>query len=174
MITLKIADQRSSDFRVVFTMSLCALELKWTLISLLFKSYGFEIRCTSSEKLFESNLWISAPNKTVSIAKNHGKNYMKGRPPLVHHLLRNRLFFGTPGRTNVFCLIFKLSSFLKRDYLNLDSEIKITEICLKLSKIHCFKVGHSKFTSQILEIFLVVNFLIVKHSNNLYDICSVL
>ena len=31
------------------------------------------------------------PNKKVSAAKDHGKNYMKDRPPLVRHLLRNRL-----------------------------------------------------------------------------------
>ena len=34
------------------------------------------------------------PNKKVSAAKDHGKNYMKDRPPLVRHLLRNRLFLG--------------------------------------------------------------------------------
>ena len=36
-IMLKMADQGRSDFCVVFTMSLCALELKRTLISLLFQ-----------------------------------------------------------------------------------------------------------------------------------------
>ena len=29
----------------------------------------------------------------VTGAKDHGKNYIKVRPPLVRHLLRNRLFF---------------------------------------------------------------------------------
>ena len=33
----------------------------------------------------------SLPNKKVSGAKDHGKNYIKVRPPLVRHLLRNRL-----------------------------------------------------------------------------------
>ena len=33
----------------------------------------------------------SLPNKKVSGAKNHGKNCIKVRPPLVRHLLRNRL-----------------------------------------------------------------------------------
>ena len=33
----------------------------------------------------------SLPNKKVSGAKNHGKNYIKVRPPLVRHLFRNRL-----------------------------------------------------------------------------------
>ena len=31
------------------------------------------------------------PNKKVSAAKYRGKNYIKVRPPLVRHLLRNRL-----------------------------------------------------------------------------------
>ena len=31
------------------------------------------------------------PNKKVSLAKDHGKNYIKVRPPLVGHLFRNRL-----------------------------------------------------------------------------------
>ena len=31
------------------------------------------------------------PNEKVSGAKDHGKNYIKVRPPLVRHLLRNRL-----------------------------------------------------------------------------------
>ena len=34
----------------------------------------------------------SLPNKKVSGAKDHSKNYIKVRPPLVRHLLRNRLF----------------------------------------------------------------------------------
>ena len=33
----------------------------------------------------------SLPNKNVSGPKDHGKNYIKVRPPLVCHLLRNRL-----------------------------------------------------------------------------------
>ena len=33
------------------------------------------------------------PNTEVSTAKDHGKNYMKVRPPMVRHLLRNRLLF---------------------------------------------------------------------------------
>ena len=34
----------------------------------------------------------SLPNKKVSGAKDHDGNYIKVRPPLVRHLLRNRLF----------------------------------------------------------------------------------
>ena len=33
----------------------------------------------------------SLPNKKVTGAKDHGKNYIKVRPLLVRHLLRNRL-----------------------------------------------------------------------------------
>ena len=33
----------------------------------------------------------SLPNKKVSAPKDHGKNYIKVTPPLVRHLLRNRL-----------------------------------------------------------------------------------
>ena len=56
MITLKMADHGRSDFYVVFMMSLCALGLKQLLISLLFQSYGFDIRCACFQKLFEANL----------------------------------------------------------------------------------------------------------------------
>ena len=38
----------------------------------------------------EYELYI-LPNKRVSSAKDHGKNYMKDRPPLVRHLLRKCL-----------------------------------------------------------------------------------
>ena len=34
----------------------------------------------------------SLPNKKVSGAKDHGKNYIKVRPPLIRHLLRNCVF----------------------------------------------------------------------------------
>ena len=42
----------------------------------------------------EYELYI-LPNEKVSTAKDHGKNYMKDRPPLVRHLLHNRLLI--PG-----------------------------------------------------------------------------
>ena len=38
----------------------------------------------------EYELYI-LPNKKVSARKGHGKNYVRDRPPLVRHLLRNRL-----------------------------------------------------------------------------------
>ena len=34
----------------------------------------------------------SLPTTKISGAKDHGKNYIKVRPPLVRHLLRNRLY----------------------------------------------------------------------------------
>ena len=42
-------------------------------------------------KLFCEYELHSVPNKTVSGAKDHGKNYIKVKPHLVRHLLRNRL-----------------------------------------------------------------------------------
>ena len=38
----------------------------------------------------EYELYI-LPNKKVSTAKDHGKNYVEDRPPLARHLLRNYL-----------------------------------------------------------------------------------
>ena len=49
---------------------------------------------TGSEKLFEANLGYELhilSNANVSAAKDHGESYMKVRPPLVRHLLRNCL-----------------------------------------------------------------------------------
>ena len=40
--------------------------------------------------IFEYELYI-LPNEEVSTAKDHGINYMKDRPALVRHLLRNCL-----------------------------------------------------------------------------------
>ena len=39
------------------------------------------------------------PNKKVSAAKDHGKNYMKDRPPLIRHLLRDRLLQNNKKQT---------------------------------------------------------------------------
>ena len=43
-------------------------------------------------QIFEYELH-SLPNKNVSGAKDHGKDYIKVRPLLVRHLLRKRLIF---------------------------------------------------------------------------------
>ena len=53
----------------------------------------------------------SLPNKKVSGAKDHGKKYIKVRPPLVRHLLRNRLF--TLVNTLEPCQIFTISWWSK-------------------------------------------------------------
>ena len=37
----------------------------------------------------------SSPNKKVGGAKDHDKNYIKVRPPLMRHFLRDRLLFGS-------------------------------------------------------------------------------
>ena len=42
-------------------------------------------------RLFVNMSFISHQIKKVSTAKDHGKNHMEDRPPLVRHLLRNRL-----------------------------------------------------------------------------------
>ena len=68
-----MADQGRPDFCVVFTMNLCALELKQMLIS--FKLDKQALR--SYLKLTcEYELHI-LPNTKVSAAKGHGKNYME-------------------------------------------------------------------------------------------------
>ena len=91
-----MADQGRSDFYVVFTMSLCALGLKQSLISLLFQIdhttliLGVHALRSYLKLVCEYELH-NLPNKRVSGAKDHGKNYIKVRPPLVRHLLRYRL-----------------------------------------------------------------------------------
>ena len=51
----------------------------------------------------------SLPNKKVSGAKDHDKSYIKVRPPLVRHLLRNRLFE---------FILFSFSTFMRQECLN--------------------------------------------------------
>ena len=68
MITLDMAVQERSDFNVIFTMSLCALGLKQLLIVCYFKSYGLDIKCVCSQKLFEANCeytFHNPPNKKL-------------------------------------------------------------------------------------------------------------
>ena len=86
-----MADNGRSDFCVVFTMSLCALESKQMLISLAALKLGtqslrsyLKVSCQYDVHIF--------PNTKVTIAKDHGENYMKVRPALVRHLLSNRLY----------------------------------------------------------------------------------
>ena len=55
----------------------------------------------------EYELHIS-PNTKVNTAKDHGDDYMKVRPPFVHHLLRNRLLGKRWQTTSDFCVIFTM------------------------------------------------------------------
>ena len=43
------------------------------------------------KRTYEYELHVLS-NTTITAAKDHGENYMKVRPPLVHHLLHNLLF----------------------------------------------------------------------------------
>ena len=92
-----MADQGRSDFCVVFTMSLCTLESKRTLIKFAISSHtalklGTQSLRTYLKVTCEYELHI-LPNTKVSTSKDHGENYVKVRPPLVGHLLRNRLLY---------------------------------------------------------------------------------
>ena len=90
-----MADQERSDFFVAFTKSLCALELKQTpthkfaVSSCTALKLGKQIFRSYFQLIFEYELHI-LPNTKVGAVKDHGKNYMKVRPPLARHLLRNR------------------------------------------------------------------------------------
>ena len=53
-----MADQGRSELLSSFYHEPLTLELKELLISLLFRSYGFDIRRACFEKLFEASLWI--------------------------------------------------------------------------------------------------------------------
>ena len=91
-----MVDQGRSDFYVVLTMSLCVLEsktnvnkfaiLSHTVLILRTQNLGSYMRLTCE---YELN---TLSNTKVSLANDHGENYMKLRPFLTHHFLRNRLF----------------------------------------------------------------------------------
>ena len=90
-----MADKERSDFYIVFTKIRWVLQLQKTLITL------FNRNCASLRSLtetYESNLKVTGEfkfhislNKKVSIVKDHGKNYITVRPPLIRHLWRNSL-----------------------------------------------------------------------------------
>ena len=95
MITLTMVDQGRSDFYIVLTMSLRALESK-QLISLLFNIIQFLNLGTQNLASYmgltcEYELDILS-NTKGSLAKDHGENNMKLIPFLARHLLRNCLF----------------------------------------------------------------------------------
>ena len=77
-------------------MSLCVLEstnvnkfaiLRHTVLTLGTQNLGSYVRLTCGE--YELDIVSTAK---VSLAKDHGENYMKLRPFRVRHLLRNCLF----------------------------------------------------------------------------------
>ena len=85
-----MADQRRSDFYVVFTMSLCTLGLKQLFDTFAISNHtaltlGVHALRSYLKLICEYELH-SLPNKNVSGAKDHGKNYIKVRPPLIRHL----------------------------------------------------------------------------------------
>ena len=87
-----MADQGKSDFYVVFIMSLCALGLKQLFNKFAISNHtalilGVHALRRYLKLICEYELH-SLPNKKVSGAKGHGKNYIKVKPPLVRHLLR--------------------------------------------------------------------------------------
>ena len=85
-----MADQGRSDFYVVFTMSLCALGLKTIIKKFAVSNHralilGVHALRSYLKVVCEYELH-SLPTKKFSGAKDHGKNYIKVRPHLVHHL----------------------------------------------------------------------------------------
>ena len=80
-------------FWVVFTTSLCTLKTivsKFAISNHTALILGVHALRSYLKLICEYELYI-LPNKKVSAAKHHGKNYIKVRPLLVRHLLRNRL-----------------------------------------------------------------------------------
>ena len=85
-----MAGQGRSDFYVALTMSLCALELKnidkfaisiYIALKLAIQALGSYLKLVCQYKLH------ILPNTKVGVAKDHGKNYMKVRLPIVLLLL---------------------------------------------------------------------------------------
>ena len=91
---LKMADQGRSDFYVVFTMSLRTwiktIVHKFAISNHTALILGVHALRSYLKIICEYELH-SLPNKKVSGAKDHGKNYIKVRPALVRHLLRKHL-----------------------------------------------------------------------------------
>ena len=78
-ITRKMVDQGRSDFCIVFTMSLCALELKQTFRKFAISNHtaftlGFQTLRSYLELTYEYELHL-LPNTKVSAIKDHGENF---------------------------------------------------------------------------------------------------
>ena len=92
-ITLKMADQGRSDFYVVFSHDSLRTWIKTIVNKFAISNYtplilGVHALRSYLKLICEYELH-SLPNKKVSRAKVHDKNYIKIKPPLVHYLLRN-------------------------------------------------------------------------------------
>ena len=83
-IMLKMADQRWFDISVVLPRSFAVVTGQLQMASLSLNPQ-FEINLMSNRNVIELLLQLKS-------VKAHGKNYIKVKPHLVRHLLRNRLF----------------------------------------------------------------------------------
>ena len=84
----------------------------------------------------------SLPNKTVSGANDHGKNYIKVRPPLVRHLLRNRLCLSPLQRYGDQAIFRRLKKHVRKHVLAIlttDMEARLKKLLTILEPIYCFE-----------------------------------
>ena len=91
-----MADQRWSDIYEVFTKIFCGRNFCVWLVTKLKFTGQLQMDSLSLYRQFETNLMsnrkvIELPLQLKS-AKARGKNYIKVKPHLIRHLLRNRLF----------------------------------------------------------------------------------
>ena len=90
-----MVDQGRSDFCVAFYHEslhtwIKAIVNKFAISNRMALILGVRALRSYLKLICEYELY-SLPNKNVSSAKDHGKNFIKIRPPLVRHLLRNHL-----------------------------------------------------------------------------------
>ena len=90
-----MADQGRSDIYIVLTKILCGLNFcVWEVTKPKFTGYvrkALMILCPHFETNLISNRMVIELLLQLESAKDHGKNYIKVKPLLVCHLLRNRL-----------------------------------------------------------------------------------
>ena len=90
-----MADQGRSNFYVVFYHESLRSRIKTIVNKFAISNHTALIvgvhALRSYLKLICEYELHSLPNKKVSGTEDHGKNYIKVRPPLIRHLLRNRL-----------------------------------------------------------------------------------
>ena len=88
------AKEERFNFCVVFTISLCILELKQMLLSLLFQIPSMKLgtRYTGSERSWSKLTFeYDLPNAEVSADKDESQNYIKVKSSLVCHHLHGHL-----------------------------------------------------------------------------------